>query len=194
MNQTKVGGTPAHASFSKSPLVATVPANFVLSAGATSRCGQGIRQTAGWKRDRRGRGTGVRDDLRLRIPAPHHRFTGAGITFDGNPIQPETGQTQQQQRLRLVARGRRSLLAACGLPAEHDQERLDREPSGAAAATGAVTTTFRININGTNKATGVFAVDNIVFTGCGVPNPPTMAKSFLPTRWRPARLPPCSSP
>lgn len=53
--------------------------------------------------------------------------------------------------------------------------------SFAAATTGATTTTnFRINAMGANTTGSDMYLDNIVVTGCGIPNPPTMTKSFSP--------------
>lgn len=51
-----------------------------------------------------------------------------------------------------------------------------------AAATGSGTTFFRINAVGVNSvSSSQLFIDNIVFTGCGLPTPaPTIAKSFSP--------------
>jgi uncharacterized repeat protein (TIGR01451 family) len=49
-----------------------------------------------------------------------------------------------------------------------------------AAATGTSTTTFRINTDGASKAAATLNLDNIVFTGCANPGPPTITKSFSP--------------
>ena len=41
-------------------------------------------------------------------------------------------------------------------------------------------TTFRINAKGRNQATATLLIDNIVFTGCAVPEHPTITKAFSP--------------
>jgi len=53
----------------------------------------------------------------------------------------------------------------------------------AASTTGSATTTFRFNATGSkasNPAASLLYLDNITFTGCGVPAPPTFAKAFAP--------------
>ncbi len=50
-----------------------------------------------------------------------------------------------------------------------------------AATTGSSTTTFRINAVGQRQVTAAFFIDNIVFTGCGVPQQPPLTKAFNPT-------------
>ncbi len=47
-----------------------------------------------------------------------------------------------------------------------------------AATTGTSTTTFRVNATGAGKPAAAFYLDNIVFTGCPTPTPPTITKSF----------------
>jgi LPXTG-site transpeptidase (sortase) family protein len=49
-----------------------------------------------------------------------------------------------------------------------------------AASTGSSTTAFRINAVGQQQPTAAVHLDNIVITGCGVPQPPTLAKAFAP--------------
>lgn len=50
-----------------------------------------------------------------------------------------------------------------------------------AATTGTNTTTFRFGTDGSAKKPGaLFCLDNIIFTGCQKPNPPTITKSFSP--------------
>lgn len=53
--------------------------------------------------------------------------------------------------------------------------------SDTAATTGSSTTTFRINAVGQQNATAELYLDNIVFTGCGVPQQPPLSKAFIPT-------------
>lgn len=50
-----------------------------------------------------------------------------------------------------------------------------------AATTGSSTTTFRINAVGAQNETAETYLDNIVFTGCGVPQQPPLTKQFSPT-------------
>ncbi len=49
-----------------------------------------------------------------------------------------------------------------------------------AASTGSSTTAFRINAVGQQQPTAAVHLENIVITGCGVPQPPTLAKAFAP--------------
>ena len=51
-------------------------------------------------------------------------------------------------------------------------------PATAALATGTNTTQFRINAVGQQNATAQLSLDNVVFTGCGVPLPPNITKAF----------------
>ncbi len=51
-------------------------------------------------------------------------------------------------------------------------------PTYAANTTGTTTTGFRINAVGAQKAASLVNLDNIVFTGCPIPNPPTITKNF----------------
>ncbi|MGE3298640.1 MAG: hypothetical protein AB7I68_14995, partial [Porticoccaceae bacterium] len=50
-----------------------------------------------------------------------------------------------------------------------------------AFATGSSTTAFRINVVGQQQPTAQFYLDNIVFTGCGVPAQPPLGKAFVPS-------------
>ncbi|MGD9583529.1 MAG: C25 family cysteine peptidase [Lysobacterales bacterium] len=50
-----------------------------------------------------------------------------------------------------------------------------------AFATGSSTTTFRINVVGQQNDSAEMYLDNIVFTGCGVPAQPPLSKAFVPT-------------
>jgi uncharacterized repeat protein (TIGR01451 family) len=52
--------------------------------------------------------------------------------------------------------------------------------SAPAAATGLSTTTFRIYASGAQKSDARLYIDNIVITGCGVPQPPAITKAFNP--------------
>lgn len=51
-------------------------------------------------------------------------------------------------------------------------------PAYPAATTGSATTSFRVNAVGARTLTEQMYIDNIVFTGCPVPNPPAITKSF----------------
>lgn len=53
--------------------------------------------------------------------------------------------------------------------------------SSVAAATGTDKTRFRINAVGQQSSTAELALDDIVFTGCRVLDPPSITKSFSPT-------------
>jgi uncharacterized repeat protein (TIGR01451 family) len=53
-------------------------------------------------------------------------------------------------------------------------------PTVAAASTGSTTTAFRINVAGQQNNTAALHLDNVVFTGCGVPYPPSLTKTFSP--------------
>lgn len=50
-----------------------------------------------------------------------------------------------------------------------------------AATTGSTSTYFRINAVGQQRPTAELILDNITFTGCRVPDLPTLTKSFSPT-------------
>ncbi len=51
-----------------------------------------------------------------------------------------------------------------------------------AAATGSATTYFRINAVGANAGSGQLYIDNVTFSGCGLPvPPPTITKLFSPS-------------
>jgi uncharacterized repeat protein (TIGR01451 family) len=52
--------------------------------------------------------------------------------------------------------------------------------SAAAATTGSNTTTFRIYAAGAQKDYAQLYIDDIVITGCGVPQPPSITKAFSP--------------
>ena len=54
-------------------------------------------------------------------------------------------------------------------------------PATTATTTGTSTTTFRINAVGAKDLTKPMYLDTIIFTGCAIPNPPTMTKSFAPS-------------
>jgi len=49
-----------------------------------------------------------------------------------------------------------------------------------ASTTGSSTTAFRINAVGAKDTTRAMFIDNIIFTGCGVPQPPSLTKAFSP--------------
>lgn len=51
-------------------------------------------------------------------------------------------------------------------------------PNYPATTTGTTTTSFRINAAGARTFADLMYIDNIIFTGCPVPNPPTITKSF----------------
>ncbi len=52
--------------------------------------------------------------------------------------------------------------------------------SDTAASTGSSTTTFRIYAVGAQRDTAILYIDNIIFTGCGVPQYPSIVKTFSP--------------
>ncbi len=183
MNGTTVGAiATAPLFFSKSSLVTSALANFAPSVGATqSIVASGTPANAwggtGWLQS--GVPTSATTSY-FEFTLDTSKFTGVGITFDGNPIGNGDWGNPNNNQVHVWSSangGAFSLLA--GFPQNMTKNAWTTNVSGTAAATGTGTTTFRININGTNKAAGVFAVDNIVFSGCGVPNFPTMAKSFL---------------
>jgi LPXTG-site transpeptidase (sortase) family protein len=49
-----------------------------------------------------------------------------------------------------------------------------------ASVTGTSSTSFRINAVGQQNATAGVYLDNVVVTGCGIPDPPALTKSFSP--------------
>jgi len=53
-------------------------------------------------------------------------------------------------------------------------------PTTAAASTGLSTTAFRINAVSQQQPTAALHLDNVIVTGCGVPQPPAITKAFSP--------------
>ncbi|MBX3084484.1 MAG: DUF11 domain-containing protein [Anaerolineae bacterium] len=169
----------------KSPRVSSATASYTGIAGSTNTIDTANGNPVnGWS------GTGWAsntDPVPTSATAPYFNFTldtsnftGVKMTFDVNP-KDQWANPNNDIYIYTSTDGSpfSTVLTGTNLVAKNSW---NLGINGTAAANGN-STIFRVNAHGTNNAQKLNAtliMDNIVFTGCGVPAQPTIAKSFTP--------------
>jgi len=106
-------------------------------------------------------------------------FTGVSIDFDyhlsGNWASPNSN------NLYLYSNADGGAFSQIGpIPNPISRNTWYLYPTTAAASTGSSTTAFRINAVSQQQPTAALHLDNVIVTGCGVPQPPAITKAFSP--------------